>query len=417
MTVFKSAPVDNGANHRQEAVGLCAVGATGRGLVFSRLSCRQGPGAVSGLEQGSLALECRYNPGWETYMKWWCRGASWHYCEILVKPWSEQEVKNDRVSIRNHQKDRTFTMTMEELRLGDSDTYWCGIERVGNDLGAQVTVNIYPGSSALSGPGAVQGWERGSLTVECRYDPGYETYKKRWCRRIDWISCKTLVETTGSEQEVRRGRVSIRDHQENRRFTVTMEKLRLDDADTYWCGIKRFGVDLEAQVEVTIDQAATTIMTTAISTAATTTLTAPVTAEKGNGHPTVTGTRELLLPITVVSVLLLVLTASFLAWRVGKRQRRGWRGQLRSWAMGGWVLLSAARPSALWAPPLLLAGSWQQRRLRPEGPFQKEDVSYTVLSLGASGQEPTYGNMEQFATHDPRRGREEPTEYSAVRKH
>ncbi|KAG8511867.1 CMRF35-like molecule 5 [Galemys pyrenaicus] len=108
----------------------------------------RGPGAVSGLEQGSLALECRYDPGWETYMKWWCRGAAWHYCEILVKTsGSEPEVKNDRVSIRNHQKDRTFTVTMEELRLDNSDTYWCGIERVGIDLGAQVTVNIYPGAS------------------------------------------------------------------------------------------------------------------------------------------------------------------------------------------------------------------------------------------------------------------------------
>ncbi|KAG8511871.1 CMRF35-like molecule 1 [Galemys pyrenaicus] len=284
-----------------------------------------------------------------------------------------------------------------------------------------------PGSSALSSPGTVQGWERGSLTVECRYDPGYETYKKRWCRRIDWITCKTLVETTGSEQEVRRGRVSIRDHHKYHTFTVTMEKLRLDDANTYWCGIVSRRSVLWAQVKVTVYRAPTTVSTTRATTATTTTnatttttattIIAPVSPEEGTGRLTVPSIRELLLPITVVSVLLLVLTASFLAWRVGKRQRRGWRGQLRSWAMGGWVLLSAARPSALWAPPLLLAGSWQQRRLRPEGPFQKEDVSYTVLSLGASGQEPTYGNMEQFATHDPRRGREEPTEYSAVRKH
>ncbi|KAG8511866.1 CMRF35-like molecule 5 [Galemys pyrenaicus] len=111
-----------------------------------------------------------------------------------------------------------------------------------------------PGSSALRGPGAVQGWERGSLTMECRYDPGYETYRKWWCRGAAWGSCRILVQTSGSEQEVRRGRVSIRDHQENRTFTVTLEELRLDDADTYWCGIERAGTELVDQVEVTVDQ-------------------------------------------------------------------------------------------------------------------------------------------------------------------
>ncbi|KAG8511875.1 CMRF35-like molecule 5 [Galemys pyrenaicus] len=110
-----------------------------------------------------------------------------------------------------------------------------------------------PGSSALSGPGAVQGWERGSLTVVCRYGPGWVTYRKWWCRGAVWGICNVLVQTTGSEQEVRRGRVSIRDHQENRTFTVTMEELRLDDADTYRCGIEREGTNLGAQVKVTVD--------------------------------------------------------------------------------------------------------------------------------------------------------------------
>ena len=96
--------------------------------------------------------------------------------------------------------------------------------------------------------------EQGSLTVRCRYDPGYEPYVKWWCRGADLSSCRFVVKTNlGSEKEVKQGRVSIKDNWKDRSFTVTMEKLRLDDSDTYRCGIERVGVDLWDDVDVTID--------------------------------------------------------------------------------------------------------------------------------------------------------------------
>ena len=96
--------------------------------------------------------------------------------------------------------------------------------------------------------------EQGSLTVRCQYDRGYEPYVKWWCRGAGWSSCRFVVKTNlGSEKEVKQGRVSIKDNWKDRSFTVTMEKLRLDDSDTYRCGIERVGVDLWDDVDVTID--------------------------------------------------------------------------------------------------------------------------------------------------------------------
>ncbi|XP_011829673.1 PREDICTED: CMRF35-like molecule 1 isoform X7 [Mandrillus leucophaeus] len=104
-----------------------------------------GPMTVNGPERGSLMVQCVYNSGWETYLKWWCRGATWYGCKILVKTTgSEQEVKRDRVSIKDNQKNHTFTVTMEDLMQTDADTYWCGIERTGTDLGVIVQVIIDP---------------------------------------------------------------------------------------------------------------------------------------------------------------------------------------------------------------------------------------------------------------------------------
>ncbi|KAF7470793.1 Hypothetical predicted protein [Marmota monax] len=105
----------------------------------------------------------------------------------------------------------------------------------------------------VTGPKTTSGPERGSLTVQCNYTSGWKTHKKYWCRGAVWRGCKTLVKTTGSEQEVKKDRVSIRDDQENLTFMVTMEDLRRDDADIYWCAIERSGYDLKFPVDVTID--------------------------------------------------------------------------------------------------------------------------------------------------------------------
>ncbi|XP_077657424.1 CMRF35-like molecule 3 [Urocitellus parryii] len=115
----------------------------------------------------------------------------------------------------------------------------------------------FPGYSTaqnkVTGPKTKSGPEQGSLTVQCNYTSDWKSYKKYWCRGAVWSGCKILLSTTGSEQEVKWDRLSIRDDQENLTFMVTMEDLRRDDADIYWCGIEKAGYDHKFPVKVTID--------------------------------------------------------------------------------------------------------------------------------------------------------------------
>ncbi|XP_053517252.1 CMRF35-like molecule 5 isoform X1 [Artibeus jamaicensis] len=246
-----------------------------------------GPEEVRGPEQGSLTVQCRYVPGWEPYVKYWCRGTYFRNCRILVRTsGSEQEVKKDRVSIRDNQTSLTFTVTMEKLRPEDAGTYWCGTEKNESDLGVPVNVTIGQGSAAvITGPEEASGPARGSLTVQCRYVPRWEPYVKYWCRGAHFSNCRFLVRTSRSEQEVKKDRVSIRDNQTSRTFTVTMEKLRREDADTYWCGIEKSGYDHGIPVKVAIFPAATTVSTTPTTTMST----VPVTTEASTSSPTVSG--------------------------------------------------------------------------------------------------------------------------------
>ncbi|XP_043761508.1 CMRF35-like molecule 1 isoform X3 [Cervus elaphus] len=292
------------------------------------------------------------------------------------------------------------------------------------------------GSSAISGPRAVRGVEQASLTVPCRYDPWYESYPKWWCRGADWGSCRIMVKTTGSEKGVKKGRVSIRDNWKDRSFTVTMEKLRLDDSDTYWCGIEKVGIDLGNRVEVTIDPDI-------------------VRSSAETGHSSNNSTDGLglsvLLPLIFAVLLLLCMVASLVAWRMAKRpkkasgtspvQVRQPPGSDISYA--DLNLPQIEKPSVssrkkasgrASSSPQAYSGDGDYANMadvfRDNIPYtpltprtsslqaevSKDSITYAALSLDALDEQPTYGNTGHLNGPPPSRILEEATEYSVIRK-
>ncbi|XP_077657194.1 CMRF35-like molecule 1 [Urocitellus parryii] len=260
----------------------------------------------------------------------------------------------------------------------------------------------------VTGPKTKSGPERGSLTVQCNYTSGWKSYRKYWCRGAVWSRCKTLVSTTGSEQEVKRDRVSIRDDQENLMFMVTMEDLRRDDTDIYWCGIEKFASDPGFPVNVTIDPA-------------------PVTEEKTTCLSTHPDTRHpitelrILLPLIFAGLMLLLMAASLLAWRMMRRQKK-----VTPPVSPPPVLqpleedLCYANLSVL--QPRSSPGSSRKKASAQADqeeveyvtmpPLPREEISYASLSLDLLDLEPTYSNTG----HIPSRDHEESTEYSVIRK-
>ncbi|XP_073091980.1 CMRF35-like molecule 7 isoform X2 [Manis javanica] len=120
----------------------------------------KGPRSVRGVEQGSVAVQCNYDSRWKTYRKWWCRGASWDYCKVLIQTaGTEEEVQRNRVSIRDNQTTYLLTVTMKDVRQDDTDTYWCGIQKTGIDLGARIRVTIDPGMALTAPEAASNGTE------------------------------------------------------------------------------------------------------------------------------------------------------------------------------------------------------------------------------------------------------------------
>ncbi|KYO31098.1 hypothetical protein Y1Q_0016452 [Alligator mississippiensis] len=99
---------------------------------------------------------------------------------------------------------------------------------------------LLPDCWAVTGPTQVSSHLGGSVSVCCSYERGYETYRKFWCRS-GFRQCFNghIIETTGSEANVKQDRVSIKDSHSLLTFTVTLENLTLGDAGFYHCGLVR----------------------------------------------------------------------------------------------------------------------------------------------------------------------------------
>ncbi|XP_069916453.1 CMRF35-like molecule 1 isoform X3 [Oryctolagus cuniculus] len=265
----------------------------------------------------------------------------------------------------------------------------------------------------------VSGPEQGLLSVKCHYAPGWQLYKKYWCQGKAWSNCKILVITDGSEREAKNGRVAIRDDQSSRVFTVTVQQLRQDDAGIYWCGIERIWADPGFRIAVTVGPA-------------------PATQEKTEGSPTVSshhlGARpkmklSTLLPLLFAVLLLLLVVASLLAWRMMKRQDHaaGTRPEQTLQSLESdlcYVNLtlpqtgSSPGSSQRKAPRRSASAQAGQEEVEyvTMAPVPRGEISYASLSLGILDQEPTYSNASHFISHGAGRGHEESTEYSIIRK-
>ncbi|XP_019321876.2 CMRF35-like molecule 6 isoform X2 [Panthera pardus] len=117
-----------------------------------------------------------------------------------------------------------------------------------------------PGYFTLSIPRILKGTMGGTLVMECRYNVGEEGHRKFWCRGPNWTDCVRVIETEQmAGQEVRRGRVTLRDNPREHLFHVITEDLEEGDADTYWCRVDRATSVPQAPVAVTIFPGSATV--------------------------------------------------------------------------------------------------------------------------------------------------------------
>ncbi|KAL6104833.1 uncharacterized protein ACO6RY_14474 [Pungitius sinensis] len=187
-------------------------------------------GELSVMEGQSLTVPCHYESQYAGHVKYWCRGKVRGFCTSLART-DPAIAAAGKVSISDDRVQLVFTVTMSDLKEGDSGWYLCGVEIGGAwtaDVVTQTYINVIHGMSVVNS--RLSGEEGSSVTVECHYSEKYRDSEKKWCRIGDWSSCLL----TGSEGSYDDSSVAIRDDR-SRTFTVTLKKLQMKDTGWYWC--------------------------------------------------------------------------------------------------------------------------------------------------------------------------------------
>ncbi|XP_042529665.1 CMRF35-like molecule 9 isoform X3 [Dipodomys spectabilis] len=117
-------------------------------LPVSGNGAMKGPKEISGFEGDTLAVRCTYSQEWIKHGKYWCKqgGLLISRCSNTIYTRGDQEVTQDRLSIRDSPQELAFTVTVKHLTLEDTGKYWCGVNILGPDKIFEVTLIVFPGN-------------------------------------------------------------------------------------------------------------------------------------------------------------------------------------------------------------------------------------------------------------------------------
>ncbi|XP_032898772.1 polymeric immunoglobulin receptor-like [Amblyraja radiata] len=137
---------------------------------------------VEGVVGRAVTIDCHYEAKYRSHTKYWCQGWT-RQCRVLLET-NGQHGRSGRGSITDNPARGIFTVTVEDLRSGDTGWYSCGITTSGYDplFNVYLTVSDEPVSVPVLGllsPANVPD-VRGSVTVSCKSERGSLPISYTW---------------------------------------------------------------------------------------------------------------------------------------------------------------------------------------------------------------------------------------------
>ncbi|NXI17159.1 TREM2 protein, partial [Irena cyanogastra] len=126
-----------------------------------------------------------------------------------------------------------------------------------------LTLLFLSASCAAENVTVVAAMEGDTISVNCSYDPRQWWREKSWCRQLEQSRCQHVVSAPAvwlPFPRSRRGTTSIRDNARAGLLTVTMRRLRKEDAGLYQCRTDFLG-DTKSLRKVQVDVLAADLVT------------------------------------------------------------------------------------------------------------------------------------------------------------
>nr|XP_023672110.1 polymeric immunoglobulin receptor-like [Paramormyrops kingsleyae] len=97
---------------------------------------------------GSVTIPCSYDNTYKQQVKYWCKGSNWSSCTPKVRT-DSPKISNE-MSISDNPTKQVFTVTINNLNIGDSGSYWCGVEISGGSaVGTWVYLSVTEGKMSV----------------------------------------------------------------------------------------------------------------------------------------------------------------------------------------------------------------------------------------------------------------------------
>ncbi|RXN08089.1 polymeric immunoglobulin receptor-like protein [Labeo rohita] len=192
--------------------------------------------SVTGYSGGGVIITCKYYEGHTGYIKYFCRG--WSKCTYLIKTKENNKwVDDGRFSLYYGTRAAVFTVTIRDLSEQDSGTYYCGVERSGQDLYTKVNLNVITAdccekSISLS---AAAG---GSVNISCKYPQSRRADVKFVCRRSGSDLCAEETSVKENRRWSAEGQIQLYDDREQQLLTGTISHVTQQHSAEYWCGVQ-----------------------------------------------------------------------------------------------------------------------------------------------------------------------------------
>ncbi|KAK2909444.1 hypothetical protein Q8A67_005281 [Cirrhinus molitorella] len=174
------------------------------------------PISVTGYSGGGVIIKCRYDEGYTTYIKYFCRG-EWSECTDQIKTEEkDKRVNSGRFSLYDDRSAAVFTVTIRDLNEQDSEIYYCGTERIGRDLYTEVNLNI----------------TTGNVIINYKYEMKHENHEKYVCK-TGADQCFTLINTNRTAEQKHVGRFSVHYDRSAHLLYVFIRELNVNDSGKY----------------------------------------------------------------------------------------------------------------------------------------------------------------------------------------
>ncbi|XP_025764044.1 polymeric immunoglobulin receptor [Oreochromis niloticus] len=227
----------------------CGVTRTGQDI-YTEVKLKLAPDSccdtvtkIQSYEGYSEDIICSYEPRYQNYLKYICRGNRSSTClqQALITSDNKQ---NGRIKFNDDKGSGKFTMTITSLTQSDSGTYLCGVQKNSVwDVFSAVELNVK--EWCCVNPNTASGTAGYPLTFQCPYPSQHHDNSKFLCKGDHRNNCTNVTSQS---------RFTVQDDGFSHFFLVMITELETADAGTYWCGSdSQWRVENYTKVELSVE--------------------------------------------------------------------------------------------------------------------------------------------------------------------